>query len=120
MFKGHARFCIRLTSSSKVIEAVPEKLQLKIDTMAELDKKASPDALLVSNSSSYKSRLMLDKVSADRRQLICNMHFAMPPRVRNVELMTDGETDPKVFPFLTQVLQDVGLLPVTARKESTG
>lgn len=103
-----------------VIEAVPEKLQIKVDTMGELDELTPPDCILASNSCSFKSRFMLEKVSAQRRQLVCNMHFFMPPELRVVELMTDGETNDKVFPFLTEVLEDAGMVPVTARKESTG
>ncbi|KAJ6000985.1 3-hydroxyacyl-CoA dehyrogenase [Penicillium waksmanii] len=103
-----------------VIEAVPENLQIKIDTMGELDKFTPPDCILASNSSSFKSRFMLEKVSAQRRQLICNMHFFMPPELRCVELMTDGETNPEVFPYLTKILDDAGMVSVTARKESTG
>ncbi|KAK5651696.1 hypothetical protein OQA88_11762 [Cercophora sp. LCS_1] len=104
-----------------VIEAVPEILQIKMDTFAELDKKAPTDCIFGSNSSSYRSSLMLDKVTnAARRRLICNVHFTMPPNIRTVELMTDGETEPQIFPFLTQVLDACGMLTATARKESTG
>lgn len=55
-----------------VIEAVPEKLSLKIDTFAELEKLAPKDAILVSNSSSYKSSEMLDKVEKDTKRRIMN------------------------------------------------
>jgi 3-hydroxyacyl-CoA dehydrogenase len=103
-----------------VIEAVPEQLNLKIDTFGVLDKAAPKDCILGSNSSSYRSALMLDKVSAERRKLVCNIHYTMPMDVRTVELMTDGETEPGVFPFLTEVLERGGMIPVTARKESTG
>lgn len=40
--------------------------------------------------------------------------------IRTVELMTDGETEEGVFPFLTGVLEGCGMLPATAKKESTG
>jgi len=64
---------------------------------------------------------MLAKVaSKERRRLICNIHFTMPPGIRTVELMTDGETYPAIFPFLSEVLSKCGMLPATARKESTG
>ncbi|KAK3367412.1 hypothetical protein B0T24DRAFT_659364 [Lasiosphaeria ovina] len=80
-----------------------------------------PDCILASNSSSFKSRLMLDRVANPaRRRLICNVHFTMPPLTRTVELMTDGETEPGVFPFLTEILEGCGMLPATARRESTG
>ncbi|KAL2001164.1 hypothetical protein VTN02DRAFT_2147 [Thermoascus thermophilus] len=103
-----------------VIEAVPEKLELKIATMGELDRKAPRDCIIGTNSSSYRSRYMLDDVSPQRRTQILNTHFFMPPAIRAVELMTDGETNPEIFPFLTRVLSDCGMLPVTARKECTG
>ena len=104
-----------------VVEAVPEKIELKIDTFAELDRAAPADCILGSNSSSFKSSLMLDKVaSKDRRRLICNIHYTMPPDIRTVELMTDGETEPAVFLFLSDILESCGMLPATARKESTG
>ncbi|KAJ5101594.1 Dehydrogenase [Penicillium alfredii] len=103
-----------------IIEAVPERLELKIDTLAELDAKAPPDCILGSNSSSIKSSLMIAKVSPERRKRVLNTHFTMPPAIRTVELMTDGETDTVIFSYLEDVLGECGLLPVTARRESTG
>lgn len=103
-----------------VIEAVPEKLSLKIDTFAELEKLAAKDAILVSNSSSYKSSEMLENVGSETRRRILNTHYMMPPDVRLVELMTDGETDEDIFPFYVERLREVGMFPIVARKESTG
>lgn len=103
-----------------VIEVVPEKLDLKIETFAELDAKAPVDCIFASNSSSFKSSLMVQKISAERRKQMLNMHFTMPPSIRTVELMTNGETDPGIFPYLEDVLGECGMLPVTARCESTG
>jgi 3-hydroxyacyl-CoA dehydrogenase len=103
-----------------VIEAVPEKLQLKIDTMEELDRKAPTDCIIGSNSSSFKTSLILDKVSAGRRKQIFNMHSFMPPKILAVELMTDGKTEQSIFPFIEGVLKEVGMQPCTAKKESTG
>ncbi|EGO51350.1 hypothetical protein NEUTE1DRAFT_132332 [Neurospora tetrasperma FGSC 2508] len=103
-----------------VIEAVPEKIELKIDTFGQLDKYAPKDCILGSNSSSFRSGLMLDLVSDERRKMVCNVHYTMPPMVRTVELMTDGYTHQEIFPFLSDVLRLCGMLPATARKESTG
>lgn len=103
-----------------VIEALPEKLPLKIEIMGELDRKAPHDCIIGSNSSSYKSRLMLDKVDPSRRHRIVNTHYSMPPDNQVVELMTCGETPPQLLQFLKQKLQDAGMLPAVARKESTG
>ncbi|KAL1650523.1 hypothetical protein SLS61_005989 [Didymella pomorum] len=103
-----------------VIEALPEKLDLKISMMGQLDQHAPHDCILASNSSSYKSRLMLDKVDQGRRLRVCNMHYYMPPGNNVVELMTCGETDASVLEFLKSKLEDAGMTPAIARKESTG
>lgn len=103
-----------------VIEAVPEKLQLKIDTFAELDAFAPADCILASNSSSYKSSEILDKVSTARKPQILNMHYYMPPACMIVELMTDGLTLQPILTFMAERSREAGTLPYVARKESTG
>ncbi|TQS33222.1 hypothetical protein Golomagni_06440, partial [Golovinomyces magnicellulatus] len=103
-----------------VIEAVPEKLPLKISTFADLEKLAPADAILCSNSSSYKSREMIDGLKDSTKERITNMHYYMPPGNRIVELMTDGSTQEDIFPFLVEKLRAVGMHPYVARKESTG
>ncbi|PYH75717.1 hypothetical protein BO82DRAFT_348797 [Aspergillus uvarum CBS 121591] len=103
-----------------VIEAIPERLDLKIAIFAELDAHTPGDCILASNSSSFKSRLMIQKVQPARRARVLNMHFTMPPGIRSVELMSCGETDPQHFARLSEVLRGCGLIPVTARRESTG
>ncbi|PHH81295.1 hypothetical protein CDD82_1094 [Ophiocordyceps australis] len=103
-----------------VFEVVPEKLPLKISTFADLEKMAPKDALLCSNSSSYKSREMVEGLQESTKKRISNQHYFMPPDIRVVELMTCGSTDESVFPFLAEKLKSVGLHPYIARKESTG
>ena len=103
-----------------VIEAIPEKLQLKIDTFAELEPLVAADTILATNSSSYKSSEMLTKVSEATKTRILNTHYYMPPGVMVVELMTDGVTDPAIIPFLADRQKEAGTTPYVARKESTG
>lgn len=103
-----------------VIEAVPEKIQLKINTFAELDALAPSDCILASNSSSYKSSEMLEKVSEATKRRILNMHYYMPPQCMIVELMTDGYTAAEIFPFMVERSKEAATVPYVARKESTG
>lgn len=102
-----------------VVEAVPEKLDLKISTFAELAVKAPEDSILVSNSSSFKSRLMVEGLNEEDKKRVLNVHYTMPP-VRVTEFMTSTFTDPAISPFLEEKHREVGLLPATARRESTG
>ncbi|KAB8210014.1 hypothetical protein BDV34DRAFT_237758 [Aspergillus parasiticus] len=103
-----------------VIEAVPEKLELKIATFAELEALAPEDCILASNSSSYKSSEMIGKVSDATKVRILNMHYYMPPGCMIVELMTDGYTDEGVFPFMVDRSKEAATVPYVARKQSTG
>ncbi|GAB1192889.1 hypothetical protein APSETT444_002088 [Aspergillus pseudonomiae] len=103
-----------------VIEAIPEKLDLKIATFGDLAKKAPRDCIFGSNSSSYKSRLMLDEMDDEAKRRTLNVHYTMPPGNRVVELMTSTHTYDGIFPFLVDKHREVGLVPAVARKESTG
>lgn len=101
-----------------VIEAIPERLDLKTTLFGQLDLAADADAILASNSSSYASRLMIDEVQHPQRVL--NMHFYMPPEQNAVDLMSDGQTDPAIMEFLKERLPSFGLFPFVAHRESTG
>lgn len=103
-----------------VIEAIPERIELKISTFAELESLAPKDAILASNSSSYRSGEMLERVSDATKTRIMNTHYFMPPSIMIVELMTDGYTEPAILPFMAERQKEAGTLPYTARKESTG
>ena len=101
-----------------VVEAVPERLALKKQIFGQLDELAPADAILASNSSSYASRMFLDKVGRPERVL--NVHFYMPPKQNAVDVMSSGKTDRDVIDFVITTLPQFGLHPFEARRESTG
>ncbi|MFH8347591.1 3-hydroxyacyl-CoA dehydrogenase family protein [Streptomyces sp. NPDC018045] len=101
-----------------VIEAVPERLDLKKRIFADLDRLAEPDAILASNSSSYATSNLVDSVRSPERLL--NLHFYMPPRQNAADVMSCGHTDPAVIELLLKVLPDYGIHPFEAHRESTG
>jgi 3-hydroxybutyryl-CoA dehydrogenase len=69
-----------------VIEAIPERLELKRQVFGQLDELSAADAILASNSSSYASRMFLDKF--DRPERVLNIHFYMPPKQNAVDVMS--------------------------------
>ena len=101
-----------------VVEAIPERLELKIQMFGQLDELAPADAILASNSSSYASRMFLDKVQRPERVL--NIHFYMPPKQNAVDVMSCGKTDRAVIDFVIATLPQFGIYPFEARRESTG
>jgi 3-hydroxybutyryl-CoA dehydrogenase len=100
------------------VESAPEKLEIKITLWGEIDQAAPPDTIFATNSSSYPSRLMAEKISDKTR--LCNTHFYMPPEVNGLDLMSDGETDRGLLDTLLSVLPEFGVYPFEARTECTG
>jgi 3-hydroxybutyryl-CoA dehydrogenase len=101
-----------------VIETIPEQLELKRQVFGQLDELSPADAILASNSSSYASRMFLDKV--DHPERVLNIHFYMPPKQNAVDVMSCGKTDRDVIDFVITTLPQFGLYPFEARRESTG
>ena len=96
------------------VESAPEKLEIKIPLWGDIDQSAPPDTIFATNSSSYPSRLMAEKVRDKTR--LCNTHFYMPPDVNGLDLMSDGETDRALLDTLLTVLPEFGVYPFEARR----
>ena len=101
-----------------VVEAVPERLDIKIPLWGEIDAAAADDAIFATNSSSYASSTMIENVRNPER--MCNIHFYMPPMSNAVDLMSDGETARDVLDSLLTLLPEFGIHPFEAHRESTG
>lgn len=101
-----------------IVESVPEVPALKIDILGQLDEIAAPDAIIGTNSSSYESSELIGKVKHPERVL--NTHYGQPPDFPQLELMTDGHTDERIFDLLTDELPKYGFVAGAARKESVG
>jgi len=101
-----------------VVEAVPEKLELKRQVFGELDRVADADAILASNSSSLPSGRLIDNVRHPERVL--NTHYQQPPELNAVELMSCGQTDPAIIDMLLAKLPQYGLEAFHVRRESDG
>jgi 3-hydroxybutyryl-CoA dehydrogenase len=97
---------------------VPRKLEIKIPLWGQIDEAAPADTIFATNSSSYPSRLMAEKVRDKSR--LCNMHFYMPPGSNAVDLMSDSETDRGVLDTMLTVLPEFDIHPFQARRESVG
>lgn len=108
-----------VSSAWLVIEAIPERIELKRALFGELDRLAGPSAILATNSSSLPSSWMIDDVTRPERVL--NTHFYNLPWVSPaVELMSCGATDPAVINLLVDRFGAIGLRPFVARAESLG
>jgi 3-hydroxybutyryl-CoA dehydrogenase len=101
-----------------VVEAVPERLELKQQVFGQLDRLAASDAILASNSSSLATSRLIGDVRHPERVL--NTHYQQPPQLNAVELMSCGETDEGIIDALLTRLPRYGLVPFHVRRESDG
>lgn len=89
-----------------VIEAVPEKIEIKKDTFKKVDETADPEALIVSNTSG----LSISEIASvtNRPDKVMGVHFFYPaPVMKLVELVrglaTSDETYKKIKEFAGQI-----------------
>lgn len=108
-----------IATAELVIEAVPEVVDLKRQVFAQLDRLAPPAAILATNSSSMRSRLLAD--ATGRPDRVLNMHFFNFPWRRNfVEIMSCGQTSTESLATTAGVGRRLGMTAVVLRGEVTG
>ncbi|MCB2191255.1 MAG: 3-hydroxyacyl-CoA dehydrogenase family protein [Deltaproteobacteria bacterium] len=102
-----------------VIEAVPERLELKRQVFADLDRLAPAPALLASNSSSIPISRIQD---ATKRPAQClNLHFYFPALGINlVDVMGGEATAPATLEAGAAWVRSIGCLPIRLKKETFG
>jgi len=102
-----------------VIEAVPERLELKQRVFAELDRLARPAAILASNTSGIPITRLQEVVA--RKSRVVGMHWSNPPHViPMVEVIAGEHTDPGVVERTRRLVADCGLIAVRVDKEVPG
>jgi 3-hydroxybutyryl-CoA dehydrogenase len=102
-----------------VVECAPEKLDVKRQVFAELERVARPDATLASNSSSFPISDISQGLATRAR--MCGLHFFMPAHlVPAVEVIRGEATDPAVCERLSATMRALGRVPVAVKKDIPG
>lgn len=102
-----------------VLEAVPERMDLKLDLFSRLSNEVDDQTILATNSSSFRSGLLADVTKHPER--LMNIHFLNHPWMRPaVELMSSGYTDEEHLGRVYTFLRESGLYPVLVEGQSTG
>jgi 3-hydroxyacyl-CoA dehydrogenase len=84
-----------------IIEVVVERLDIKQQVFAEVEKYRKPGTLVSSNTSGIPIHLMTAGRSEDFIKHFCGTHFFNPPRyLRLLEIIPTPHTDPSVTEFL--------------------
>lgn len=97
-----------------IIEAVPEKLELKQDLQREIESLAGPHAIFASNTSS----LSITEIAsvAGRPERVVGMHFFNPVHImRLVEIVVGKQTADSVVDAVREVVRRMRKEPITVR-----
>jgi 3-hydroxybutyryl-CoA dehydrogenase len=107
-----------VANADLVIEAVPEKIELKLDVFARLDRACAPRAVLASNTSALSITEMA--AATKRPQQFIGMHFFNPVhKMKLVEIIRGLQTNDETFAAAEAVSRRMGKETVEV-KESPG
>ncbi|MFP2929780.1 3-hydroxyacyl-CoA dehydrogenase family protein [Pyxidicoccus sp. 3LG] len=102
-----------------VIESVPEDLALKQEVFRELDRLASPDTLLASNTTA----LSVTAIARDcaRPERVLSAHYYLPAHlVPLVDVIPGEKTSPEAVEHVRRFLEELGKSPVVFAKDVPG
>jgi len=102
-----------------IIEAVPEKLQIKKVVLNEADSYAKKDAIIASNTSSISITELASMTK--RPEKFCGMHFFNPPQLMNlVEIIRGAKSSDETIDSIITVSKEMGKETVVVKKDSAG
>ena len=102
-----------------VIEAVPERLDIKQSTWEKVSAVAPEKTIFATNSSTLLPSAIAP--FTDRPEKFLAMHFANQVWIFNTcEVMGHPGTDPKVFDAAAEFAEQIGMVPIHIHKEQPG
>ena len=108
-----------LSGAAHVQENAPERLEVKRDLFAELDRLAPPDAVLASSTSALLPSGFTDHLAGRRRCLVC--HPINPPYlVPAVEVVPAPWTAPEAIERAASFMEGCGQVPIVMKREIDG
>lgn len=104
-----------------VIEAIPERMELKKELLANLDKMCPKHTVFASNTSSLKLSEMIADLPEERQALCMISHWYNPAYLLPIaELSKFGNMDEAVFQQVYDLYVNSGKKPVCVLKDITG
>jgi 3-hydroxybutyryl-CoA dehydrogenase len=115
----HSELGDAVRAADLVIEAGPERLDVKQQVFVDVERLARAGAILASNTSSIPIGEVSARIAS--RERVLGAHFWNPPSiVRLVEVVRAADTDPRVAARLMQVLGAMGMVPVLVEADIPG
>ncbi|GAB3024676.1 3-hydroxyacyl-CoA dehydrogenase/enoyl-CoA hydratase family protein [Natronobiforma cellulositropha] len=108
-----------VANADVVIEAVPERMDVKKEVYEEVESHAPDHTIFATNTSSL-SVTELSEVT-DRPERFCGMHFFNPPiRMPLVEVISGEHTTEETLEVIEALAEDIGKTPVRVHRDEPG
>lgn len=102
-----------------VFEAISENLEAKKKLFEELEKIVSKEAVLVTNTSSYRVTEIFEQLAKPERA--GGMHFSNPPiEMPLVEVVKGEKTSEETLASISKMAEKIGKTPVLIKKDVRG
>jgi len=104
-----------LEGAEFVIEAVPERLELKHEVFPQLEEHVADDAILASNTSG----IPITKIATatERPERVVGMHWSNPPHlIPMIEVIPGERTAPETVDATSELVRRIGYHPVVERE----
>lgn len=109
-----------LSDADLIIESATENLALKQQLFKQLDEIAKPEAILTSNTSTFKLSDIAVNVKNHRNRLLLTHFFNPAQIVPLIELLALEETDPYVLEEVREFLESIHKSPIIIKREVPG
>lgn len=108
-----------LEGADMVVEAVPEKLELKQQVFADFERHVAPETILASNTSGIPITKIAESLEHPER--VIGTHWSNPPHlIPMIEIIPGESTSPEVTAATQELVKQIGYFPCTLKKEVPG
>lgn len=91
----------KVSEADWIIEAIVEKLEIKRDLFARVERHRKPETIISSNTSGISIKAIAEGLPDDFRKHFLGTHFFNPPRyLKLLEIIPTGETLPEVVSLI--------------------
>jgi 3-hydroxybutyryl-CoA dehydrogenase len=115
---SHKTLSDAVKDADLIIEAIPEKLELKREIFAQIDKAAPPHAIIATNSSSIPVSKLEDAV--ERKDKVLNIHFYHLILQPMADIMRGTKTSDETFEKGKRWVESIEITPLIVKKECFG
>jgi 3-hydroxyacyl-CoA dehydrogenase len=104
-----------LAGADVVIEAVPEKLEVKMQVFADFERHVGPGAILASNTSGIPITEIA--TACEHPERVVGMHWSNPPHlIPMIEVIPGERTEESIVEAASELVRSFGYYPVVERE----